>query len=287
MTSHKHSAESAGGQWLAVVADVGWYGRSNGGGGRGGGAGFGGGAQFAHLGAFGELLGAGGDQRGQLRVGGDDVVLGDVLNERVQRGDHLVVPHHLRLGNGGLAVAVVAEAEQVAHAAPIAVAAGGDGVEHGLGDLRGGLGGQAVGQLDAGGVVGGLLQLGLHAVEGGDEGQLPAQCLFAGEAHGEEHEAFAIHAIRRHRNRSTTARVLADIDRLLKIEETVVGCRFTDQNTDRTQHVVMAFAKELCDLSAGGSDDAVVNGKLRLSRDNGCRRSSGDVSHDRLLRNRF
>lgn len=30
----------------------------------------GGGAQFAHLGAFGELLGAGGDQRGQLCVGG-------------------------------------------------------------------------------------------------------------------------------------------------------------------------------------------------------------------------
>lgn len=242
------------------------YGRCHGGGGGGwGGAGFGGGTQLAQLGAFGELVGAGGDQCGQLRVGGDDVVLGDVLDEGVQGGDHLVVPHHLRLGNGGLAIAVVAKAEQVAHAAPVAVAAGGDGVKHGLGDLSGGLRGQAVGQLDAGGVVGGLLQLGLHAVEGGDEGQLPAQRLFAGEAHGEEHEAFSIHAVHRHRNRSTTARVLAHIDRLLKIEETVIRGRFTNQDADSAQHVVMAFAKELCNLSAGGSDDAVVNGKLRLS----------------------
>ena len=36
--------------------------------------------------------------------------------------------------------------------------------------------------------------LGYHAVEGGDLGQLPAQRLFAGEAHGEEHEAVAGHA---------------------------------------------------------------------------------------------
>lgn len=56
----------------------------------------------------------------------DGVVLGDVLDERVQGDDHLVVPQLLRLENGGLAVAVVAEAEQVAHAAPVAV--GGDGV---------------------------------------------------------------------------------------------------------------------------------------------------------------
>lgn len=83
-------------------------------------------------------------------------MLRDVLDERVQGGDHLVVAHHLRLGDGGLAVAVVAEAEQVARAAPVAVAAGGDGVKHGLGDLCRCLCGQAVGQLDAGGVVGGF-----------------------------------------------------------------------------------------------------------------------------------
>ena len=43
--------------------------------------------------------------------------------------------------------------------------------------------------------AGGLLQLGLHAVEGGDVSQLLAQRLFAGEAHGEEHEAIAGHAV--------------------------------------------------------------------------------------------
>lgn len=92
------------------MPDVGWHGRGHGGGGGGGGwggTGFGG---CAHLGAFGELVGAGGDQCGQLRVGGDDVVLGDVLDEGIEGGDHLVVVHHLRLGDGGLAVAVVAEA---------------------------------------------------------------------------------------------------------------------------------------------------------------------------------
>lgn len=261
------------------MPDVGWYGRGHGAGGGGrGGAGFGGSAQLAHLGAFGELLGAGGDQRGQLRVGGDDVVLGDVLDERVQGGDHLVVPHHLRLGDGGLAVAVVPEAEQVAHAAPVAVAAGGNGVKHGLGDLRGGLGGQAVGQLDAGGVVGGLLQLGLHAVEGGDEGQLPAQRLFAGEAHGEEHEAFAGHAVGSAALHATLA-VREVHDYLLKIEEVILRGTFTEQNTDCAQHVVMAFAKELCDLNAGGGDDAVVDGKLRASGSGGCRRTESDVSH--------
>lgn len=251
----------------------------------------GGGAQLAHLGAFGELLGAGGDQCGQLRVGGDDVVLGDVLDERVQGGDHLVVPHHLRLGDGGLAIAVVAEAEQVAHAAPVAVAAGGDGVKHGLRDLRGGLGGQAVCQLDAGGVVGGLLQLGLHAIEGGDEGQLPAQRLFAGEAHGEEHEAFAVHAVCGVLS-ETTLRVRGPFDSglyagLLKIEETVLGRCFTKENTDSAQHVVMALAEELCDLNAGGGDDAVVDGKLWTSRNDSRRRNSGVVSHDGLLCDKF
>lgn len=37
-------------------------------------------------------------------------MLGDVLDEGIEGGDHLVVAHHLRLGDGGLAVAVVAEA---------------------------------------------------------------------------------------------------------------------------------------------------------------------------------
>lgn len=41
----------------------------------------------------------------------------------------------------------------------------------------------------------------------------------------------------------------------------------------------MAFAKELCNLSAGGGNDAVVNGKLRASGNNGCRRTGSDVSH--------
>ena len=54
--------------------------------------------------------------------------------------------------------------------------------------------GQAVGQLDTGGVVGGLLQLSLHAVECGDLGKLPAQRLLAGKAHGKEHKAIAGHA---------------------------------------------------------------------------------------------
>lgn len=243
---------------------MGWYGCGHGAGGGGwGGAGFGGGAQLSHLGAFGELLGAGGDQRGQLRVGGDDVVLGDVLDERVQGGDHLVVPHHLRLGNGGLAVAVIAEAEQVAHAAPVAVAAGGNGVKHGLGDLRSGLGGQAVGHLDAGGVVGGLLQLGLHAVEGGDEGQLPAQRLFAGEAHGEEHEAFAGHAV----GRCFPCAPIAQIN--ICLHQPKIGRipfrHFCQQILNCPQHMRMAFAKEMCDLQAGGGNDAVVNRKLRLS----------------------
>lgn len=230
-------------------------------------------------------MGAGGDQRGQLRVGGEHVVLGDVLDERVQGGDHLVVPHHLRLGNGRLAVAVVAKAEQVARAAPVAVAAGGDGVEHGLGDLRGGLRGQAMGQLDAGGVVGGLLQLGLHAVEGGDEGQLPAQRLFAGETHGEEHEAFAGHTVGRGFSCAPIAQIYIRLYQP-KIGRIPFG-HLRQQIFYCTQHMSVALSKEMCDLQAGGGNDAVLNVKLRLSGDSRCRRSNGDVSHDRLLRNRF
>ena len=266
---------------------MGWYGRGHGGGGGGwGGAGFGGGAQLSHLGAFGELLGAGGDQRGQLRVGGEDVVLGDVLDECVEGGDHLVVAHHLRLGDGGLAVAVVAKAEQVARAAPVAVAAGGDGVKHGLGDLRGGLGGQAVGQLYAGGVIGGLLQLGLHAVEGGDVGQLPAQRLFAGEAHGEECEAVAGHAVGRART-CAALRVGCPSYRhtscdALKIE-LVSRRQFRKQRFDCAHHIGVTLVEMLCDLQACCSDNATIDGKLRVSDNSGCGRNESDVSHGRLL----
>ena len=39
------------------------------------------------------------------------------------------------------------------------------------------------------------------------------------------------------------------------------------------------WMEEMCDLQAGGSDDAVVNNKLRASRDSGDGRIGG-VSHD-------
>lgn len=151
--------------------------------------------------------------------------------------------------------------------------------EHGLGDLRGGLGGQAVGQLDAGGEVGWLLQLGLHGVKGGDESQPPAQRLFAGKAHREAHEALAGHAVGWSRNRSATARIFVRYDHLLKFEEVIRRCAFTEQNTDRRQHVVMAFAKYLRNFKAGGGDDAAVDRKLRASGNCGCRKTESDVSH--------
>ena len=47
------------------------------------------------------------------------------------------------------------------------------------------------------------------------------------------------------------------------------------------------WMEEMCDLQAGGGNDAVLSVKLRLSGNSRCRRSNGDVSHDRLLRNRF
>lgn len=76
-------------------------------------------------------------------------------------------------------------------------------------------------------------------------------------------------------------------DYLLKIEEVIRRRTFTEQNTDRAQHVVMALAKELCDLNAGGGDDAVVDGKLRASGNGGCRRTERGVSHNRLLDDEF
>ena len=121
----------------------------------------------------------------------------DVLGQLGHGCHHLPVGQCLHVGQTGLAAVVVGKAEHVARAAPVAVAAGGNRLKHRLRDLRGGLRGQTVGQLDAGRVVGWLLQLGLHAVEGGNVGQLPAQRFFAGEAHGEEHEAFSGHAVGR------------------------------------------------------------------------------------------
>ena len=232
---------------------------------------------LAELGALGELLGAGSGKGGKLRVGGGYVVVDDVLGQLGNGCHHLPVSQRLHVGQAGLAAVVVGEAEHVARAAPVAVAAGGNGLKHRLRDLRGGLRGQGVGELDASGVVGGLLQLGLHAVEGGDVGLLPAQRLFAGEAHGEEHEAFSGHAVG-----SATLYTLAVGEvhvYLLKIEEVILRCTFTKQNTDSSQHVVMALAKELCNLNASGGDCAVVNRKLGVSRDSGCRRTESDVSH--------
>lgn len=107
-----------------------------------------------------------------------------------------------------------------------------------------------MGQPDAGGVISGLLQLSLHAVEGGDVSQLPAQRLFAGEAHGEEHEAFTIHAV----GRCFTYTAISQINICLyqpKIGRIPFG-HFGQQILNCSQHMRMAFAKEMRDLQTGG-----------------------------------
>lgn len=65
----------------------------------------------------------------------------DVLGQLGYGCHHLPVGQRLHVGQAGLAAVVVGKPEHIARAAPVAVAAGGDGVEHSLRDLRGGLDG--------------------------------------------------------------------------------------------------------------------------------------------------
>ena len=126
---------------------------------------------FAVLGALGEALGTCRGQGGELGVsGGQDLAAGDALGQRVEGDDHLVVANGLGMRHAGLAFAVVAQVEQIAGVVPAGVVCGHHGVKHGLRDLGCCLGGQTLGKLDALRVLRGLLQVGVHTVEGGDIG---------------------------------------------------------------------------------------------------------------------
>ena len=65
-----------------------------------------------------------------------------------------------------------------------------------------------------------------------------------------------------------------------KIALTFFSAHLYFQFFDAANNVRMSLAKMKGNLNACGGDGAVVNGKLRVSRNGGCRRSESDVSHD-------
>ena len=214
---------------------------------------------LAVLGPLGQALGAGRGQGGELGVGGgEDLAAGDALGQCVEGDDHLVVANGLGVGHAGPTFAVVAQVEQIAGVAPVGVVCGHHGVEHGLCDLGCRLSGQPLGKLNALRILRGLLQLGLHAVEGCKVGNFPCCGFLADEPHHQEHKTIACDAISGVFAGTTHAKVGADLYRH-KVALIEIFLHHTTQISDSSQYSLVLLSEVRGDLVAGGGDDAVVN----------------------------